>query len=442
MRKSVTVACAFLALNLIIPEQVSQAYKYQRRSDRLGSMVAGIDYVPGELIVTVGKVVKPTEEQVRLAENRLGIPGLDALFATVGVRHIEKLIRSYDRARSESGDFLERTYVISFDHENDMAGLLAQFEGREDIDYVDVNEITKFELHAAKRFIPDAGTQFSEQWNLDRDVYNSSHPMTPVGPFADIAMPEAWTIERGDRNLVVTVLDTGIMVDTSGTDAGWRLHSDFNYHWIAAEDHRSPGILNGADFDCTFNFSDNDADGVRDNIIGHNLRHGFGCGTIHSGACPSCSDPSYAYNEAFFHGLPMNWILQFDDNGKVSGWDVVGFDQHGTYTSSIAVGRLSGANIVGVAPRCKLYHVRYFNSSTIDAQSVLHAASVAKVINMSWGLSNSPLFEWAITSAANAERCGADRGERRLLVQTESRFVHRHQKDDDAEVVRLPDFSE
>lgn len=165
-------------------------------------------------------------------------------------------------------------------------------------------------------------------------------------------------------------------------------HTDSHIAWHENPGHvnRSPGELNSVDVYCEFNFTDDNGDNVRDNIVGHNYTPGFKCTVSETDTCPSCFVAGHEDSMAFWSGIPQDWILENNlIDRTILSWKTVDYVDHGTRVASIAAAGSSGANIVGVAPNCQVYFLREtYGPTTGNAKMILHAASVCDVINMSW----------------------------------------------------------
>ncbi|MCI0452110.1 MAG: hypothetical protein L0Z51_06910 [Candidatus Latescibacteria bacterium] len=173
------------------------------------------------------------------------------------------------------------------------------------------------------------------------------------------------------------------MVDTSGVGP-WVLHSDFDFYRVTAEDQSSPGDLNGADFDCGQNFDDDNGDGLRDNIIGHNYTEPFACLMEAALVCPDCEEPTY--EAAFWQGMPHNWVLEWQVAPDVpAGWSLHPdgpYETHGLRVASLAAASLAGNNIVGVGFGARIYVMREdYGTLFRESSMVAHAATICDVLN-------------------------------------------------------------
>jgi hypothetical protein len=355
-------------------------------------MLPGRDYVQGKVIVIFGESCMPAEESLDLANNRFGNTAVDSLIAELSVRKIKRFLTPAENIRSRGGRMLTRTFSIDFVEGVDAQDLVSQLRRLACFERVMVNRIVEKTYYALRRWTPDSTTtKFGEQWYLD----------DPNDKF-DIDMPEAWAITRGDQLVIIVINDSGAMVDTCSSQfacdlaTDWRINGDFNYVWITAEDTRSPGILNRFDIRGT----DDDLDGVTDNIIGANFAPGYAGGTT--------------YQLNFWRAMPTDLRLSSTFETPTS-WRCIGYITHGTKVGSIACGRESSfipdGDIVGVANRCRVYWTRagLYAETTIqdEADAILHSAKYADVINMSWGFAKDVFDEDPGPPLSSAIECAA-----------------------------------
>ena len=365
---------------------------------------SGIDsslYVPGEILVTFTAPCGPNPAQVSPTEPAsFGHLEIDTVIAGLGIQAISKVVPPTENAIGEASGQVDRMYVMRFDTTLSVSGIIDSLASLPCIERMSPNWIIPTELLGTRRYEPQ-GTRFGEQWYLDTLV---------VGDYLDIDAPEAWEIQWGDTNVVIGILDTGTMVDTSY--APWRLHNDLDFHRIAEEDWDEPGILNGDDIRCGLNYSDDNGDGIRDNIIGHNFAKAFKCLYPDDLDCPLCVDSDDRYRAAFWRGIPQNWQLKFSGSGSPGdpiSWEVDDYLFHGVRVASIAAAKLTGNNIVGTAHGCRIYVLRnYYAAAISDFIAMIdHAAEVCDVINMSWWVHEDELgdFAAAIERAATQWDC-------------------------------------
>ncbi len=253
------------------------------------ALVPGIDYVQGEVIITMTPTHMPSKSEVSFSPPSLGIAELDSIFELYGGYKLKKLLPSYNTYISDSGRKLESTFILHYQNDidaQDLAAILSQFLY---IERAAVNHLLHIQFYGTKRLEPGGTTLFSLQWYFDNSY---------EGDMSDIDMPEAWAIEEGHPDTIIAIFDGGTMVDTCTNESGWKLHSDLNHHFNDAEDHGASGVLNGADL----NGNDDDGDGYKDNTIGINLAKGC----VNVPPLIECGEG----NEAFWKAVPQNWELK------------------------------------------------------------------------------------------------------------------------------------
>jgi predicted outer membrane repeat protein len=150
-----------------------------------------------------------------------GIPELDELNIQYEVTNIKILFDSpalkkeYEWRRRLWGFHL--WYQLEFDVSNDIVDMV--------FDYRDMNELEwaepeyKKELH---RWIPD-DPDFGNQWHY----HNTGQ--TGGTPGADISLPNAWEIEKGNPNVIVAIIDGGIQYDHPDIQANMWYDVDHPY---------------------------------------------------------------------------------------------------------------------------------------------------------------------------------------------------------------------
>ena len=194
---------------------------------------------------------------------------------------------------------------------------------------------------------------YSKQWSLNNTGQNGILDV-------DIDAPEGWTIEKGKKDIIVAVIDTGI---------------DYNHPDLLGNIWRNKKEIPD-------NQIDDDKNGYIDDVVGWDFVES------HSNECAENEDCIFPDNE------PM------DRHG------------HGTQVSGI-IGAETNNNIgiSGIAQKCQLMPVRAgFKTSSGDgllqsidaAQAIIYAVNNgAKVINISWGdYVRSMVIEDAIKYAA------------------------------------------
>jgi hypothetical protein len=350
------------------------------------TLVPGEDYIQGEVVVTFAPAYAPTPSSFSPSPPSSGSSPIDSIFEYYEAVELRKLVSTFDTFTSTEGQQLERTYLFRYQAEVDAQDMAEELSQLPYFESVELNLVLHLESHGTQRFVPGDTTRFSDQWYFDN---------SDSGDVSDIDLPEAWVIEPGgDSNLVIGIFDEGTMIDTNTANYGWRLHSDFNFHWVATEDSASPGVLNGADLDGRDN--NGDAEGspphsyaYEANIIGFNLLQGY----------DGDESAEAEYNKRFWYGVPHCWLLCPGPPIECDypSWEVVSWNPHGVWVGSIAAAKLDGikhpngpgdySDIVGVAYRCQVYNARFSQQqgSYDMAQAIIHLAKKARVVNMSFG---------------------------------------------------------
>jgi len=324
------------------------------------TLLPGLDYVQGELIVTFREQYMPEQDQVSFATRSFGIQDLDTLLDTLGCYYMEKYLSTYGRVKSEGGARLERTFLLKFRDGTDAQAVANTLLQLPHFERASLNRLLKREYGGIQRRVP-AGGVFSQQWYFNYETNDS----------ADIDAPEAWAITGGAPNVVIVIHDSGTMVDTISDSSNWKLHSDFSFYWTS-EDTVEAFQLNGKDL----NFTDSagDPDSYQDNVIGYNW----------AAQPPLLTDP---YKLQFWRSVPHDWVRCSQRLGTTCSQQY----PHGTQVGSIAAAKFSTtSDIAGLAHYCRVYYIRSLNlgePAVLDNEikAILHAAQYADVINMSWG---------------------------------------------------------
>ncbi len=271
---------------------------------------------PGELLIRV------TPEAQAELERLHAKASLQKFHDQMRVQSIHRAFSHV--ARPELNPNLERIYLLRFPIAADMHALKAAYAKQPFIEAVEFNYLRPTQ---ASEIIPN-DPRFKEQWNLPT-----------------INMPQAWAIEKGDPNVVIAIVDTG--VDYKHEDLASKM-------WTNAGEIPDNGI-------------DDDGNGYVDDVRGWDFTDA----------------PNMAGAGDFLEGDndPM------DESG------------HGTHVAGIAGAAVNnGIGVAGVAWNCKLMPVRAGMSlgggtsmqDDDSAAALVYAAdNGASVINMSWGSSQN-----------------------------------------------------
>ena len=231
-------------------------------------------------------------------------------------------------------------YKITLPESTAFDEILSKLQKLDGVEYAQPNHVYYIDE------IPD-DPEYAQQWGLQ-----------------SIRIEPAWEITEGSRDVLITVIDTGIDYD----------HGDLkdNLFINPGEDLNGNGQVDADDF----NQIDDDANGFVDDIRGWDFTDA----------------PGYPDNG--------DYLLRDNDPADEHG--------HGTAIAGIigAVGN-NGLGIVGVAPNCRILNLRAGTASGLleeedVASAIVYAISMgSRVINMSFGDKVvSPLFRDLIQLAA------------------------------------------
>ena len=323
-------------------------------------------YREGVLVVRFSEDWIPDRNSVSLSDATFGVTDLDTLLSSYGAFKLEKLLPGYGVAKTSAGRRLNRVYIIHYSGSMAAGELASALSSLPYFDTVSVDHIIPSCYFGTVTEIPD-DEKFSDQWSLD---YSRDS--------VDIDMPEAWAIEKGHPSMVIGILDTGTMLDTSGTT--WELHPEFTF-LFTEEDNTPLEQLSWTDYD-TEDAADEDSLFHsligKDNVIGTNHRSPY----------RSETDSTIL---SFWFNTPVDWLI-----AAQTGWGVSASVPHGTNVGGIAAAKAQftsgGAGMAGIANGCAVYYVSRGNdlSEIQQAQALIAISDFADVINMSWGFCSEP----------------------------------------------------
>lgn len=338
---------------------------------------ASAGFREGAVIVTLRAECVSQPSHMTSSRTQVGITSVDQVLAAHEVSKIERIVPAVATPRSDAGRLLDRTFLVFYEDQANPSDIVSELVLLPCVERAEVDQVLKSCYFGTSRAIP-LDTYFNgdpwRQWSLDC-------PRDSV----DIDAPEAWSIERGSPDVVITIIDTGTALDASGPT--WFLHPDFSY-LFTQEDNVTLGELSESDLDGT-DATDADSLAHSDNVFGFNYSAPYNGGT--------------AEEKNFWRNMPMNWSII-----PSQGWQVSGYQKHGIQVASIAASKGSFAapgslNMVGVANGCKVYFVRRDSDTSFSDQikAVVTATDFARVVNISYGFCNDPgpiyeaVFDWA-----------------------------------------------
>ena len=162
------------------------------------------NYAPDRIILKFKDGIK-----TEIAENARGIamfhlPEIDALNAQYTCTSVSDLSTG-----SQKSQFLS-IYLLSFKNRIDIPEVIEKYKNTGYFDYVEPDYKGGISGDPGYDSIMPNDTWFSRQWSL---YNNGTFPFPGVKVDADIDMTEGWTIEQGDSNIIVGIIDTGIKFD-------------------------------------------------------------------------------------------------------------------------------------------------------------------------------------------------------------------------------------
>ena len=188
--------------------------------------------VKGELLVKFSDEVTALLEQAGLTRGgeltRSGVPSLDEVLSIVGGCYIERLfpIDEVNEERTRING-LHRWFLVRFDESISTTDVAARFARIGEVQKVNFNHTIKraytgkanpLSLDRMQKLAStranDLDPLFTEQWNLINrgDKFNDGDIKKSVAG-ADVGCEGAWRLSRGDKSVVVAVLDEGIFVE-------------------------------------------------------------------------------------------------------------------------------------------------------------------------------------------------------------------------------------
>jgi subtilisin family serine protease len=290
-----------------------------------------------------------------LPVGRLGLPAIDALSASLGIVAFEPEFRGEAPPADEREPDFTAFHLLHLAPGSDLGQALNTLRGLAEVASAD--PIALLPVSAA---LPNDSLAFATYW-LYKD-----QPMR-----TDIRAPEAWQVEQGDTNIVVGIIDTGVV--PYHPDLGGR-GGERGQMWINwAERAGLPGV-------------DDDANGYIDDVGGWDF------------VDSTTTAPAGA-----------------GEDGRYQDNDPNDYGGHGTAVAGI-IGAIpgNGIGLAGVVPNVRLMSLRIgwwtggaLPSGTVDmsyaAQAIRYATRMGvTVVNCSWQSINSGGLDAAVTAATHA----------------------------------------
>ena len=214
-------------------------------------------------------------------------------------------------------------YKLTYKNRDDIYSVVDELKKDPDVDYAEPN-------YTYQAFVAPNDPNFSLEWG-----------------FSKVGAPAAWDVTKGDPDIVIAVIDTGVDYN----------HPDLVGNVVPGWDNPKEIASNG---------KDDDGNGYVDDVIGWD-----------------------------FVDVPKDWVAPGEDAGPADN-NPMDFMGHGTHVSGIAAGKPNnGIGIAGAAWNCKIMPLRagymcvdgngYLELDNI-AEAIYYAANNgANVINMSFG---------------------------------------------------------
>jgi len=248
-----------------------------------------MDFEPGKLII------KSNQALNLQVTGYTGISLIDSLNQLFGVISIEQLFTTagLDPQKLELYNQigLGRIYVLTLPDTTDILNAVEAYKNLSEIEYAEPNMYLRpLDVYPCDDFF-----QNGAQWGL----YNRDSSIWPgCKARADIKAPEAWQIEKGDTNLIVGIIDTGIR-RIYDYDGELRNRVWVNY----AERNGLPGV-------------DDDSNAYTDDSIGWNfVNNSPFVEPEFPNICPGC-----------LHGTHIAAIIGSETDSTNDCWDIAGIN--------------------------------------------------------------------------------------------------------------------
>lgn len=264
------VISAILILGLVAAPQNSMAQEREPGTQPEPALT----YLPGELVLRLDPgVAELTMQASRQNQVVVGHAALDRLQRKWGVTRIEPLFRSTvpDSAARKAGTKLDSIFLLTVPSQTDIWRMAEEYAANPSVIYAEPNLRMQFMSEPSQSPEPDeqSGLQplpndpgFVDQYSLYNTGQNGGTPGSDVGILG------AWTVQTGNPDVLIAVLDTGV-------------------------DHTHPDLARNVRTDIDFDFVDNDNDAMDSETHGTGAAGVIGAtvdnGLDLAGACPDCA---------------------------------------------------------------------------------------------------------------------------------------------------------
>ena len=158
---------------------------------------------------------------------QFGIPSVDKLLRKYGVKYAKGVFdypifkNSKFKARHRAWGF-HLWYRLEVDKNLDIKQLVREFQALPEVEYAEPEYKKVLYGQPVKKWTPN-DPDYPQQWHYN----NTGQSGGTVD--ADIDLPEAWELEKGDTNVVVAIVDGGIQVDHPDLQANiwWKVGYNF-----------------------------------------------------------------------------------------------------------------------------------------------------------------------------------------------------------------------
>ena len=308
----------FLILTILIMSVLAVNTQAENKDDHVKPFSSKKPFAPGEIIV---KFNKPHQLQAQSQTSGFSISssGSDQVA-------VKKLFKKNNKDRtsilSAGSDKIDESgvYKLTYKNREDVYSIVDELKKDPDVDYAEPNYLYQTNV------VPN-DPNYELEWG-----------------FSQIGAPAAWDVTKGDPNVIVAIIDTG--VDYRHPDLVGNI-------WHNTKEIPNNGI-------------DDDGNGYVDDAVGWD-----------------------------FVSVPPDWVVKGEDPGPPDN-DPMDLFGHGTHVAGIAAGRPNnGIGIAGAAWNCRIMPLRagymaddgngYLELDDI-AEALCYAAdNGANVINMSFG---------------------------------------------------------